>query len=988
MGKQQLSTVDVAAEVACLRKRILGMNLINIFDINTKTYVLKLGTSGDAGEKVFVVLESGCRLHTTQYERMHSNFPSNFNLKLRKHIRNRRLNDVRQLGVDRIVDFAFGQEDKSMHLILEMYAQGNIVLTDHRYEVLTLLRTHKDSEIDYSLKARQLYPVQHIRMSKAVAESEVVECLFRTNERRSLKKIVTELLPFGSACAEHVVLSAGLTPSDLFPSDEKAEEQQKEAFRSSQMLQDLMREIRNLESWFNKCWSNPPQGLILTKERSSKQDRQNQDDESAIYTEFEPFLLRQHRDHPHIQFETFDAALDEFFSKREGQKMAVAEASAKSAAEARLLKTKMDLERRAEGLRAEAASEEIQAQLIEHNLTTVDDVLLAVNSVLASGMNWDEVKALIQNEAEQGNPVAGLIHSLELEQNSMTLLLAEGNADSEDEESSDRTATVKVTVDLSLSAAANARMHFQRRKKHALKEQKTQEANETAMKAAEKKIQARAKKTQVVSSMHQLRKTHWFEKFYWFITTENYLVISGKDAQQNELLVKRYMKKDDVYVHADLHGASTTIIKNYRPGMAIPPISLHQAGVACVCRSKAWEGKVITSAWWVYPDQVSKTAPTGEYLTTGSFMIRGKKNYLPPASLTYGFGYLFKLEDACIDRHKGERAPKIEEEIQPRKTDPIVDEAEKSMTSEENEIKRSALDAFLDESVDHLVSENKHLPGLNPSVSEDGEGSFQRQAPRKNREIQKQSSEKERTADSRSESAQRKDSDLNEGNKGGSRRKKKGKRGEKDEEDVRMMAELLQSAGPKKTKQQRREERKQKKAEKRASSIKANQTTDTEVRETISKATEAPFASEQDRQVEDLPDDPGPTDQDSDEDNEEQMTSDAAEIRQLDSLTHQPLPDDTILFAVPVCGPYESLVHFKYKVKLLPGTIKKGKAGKQAVELLTHRDTTSRDLQLIKTVPDPEVINVMLGSVKLSMPGMSKIQQAQKSQKKKNKTQI
>ncbi len=28
--------------------------------------------------------------------------------------------------------------------------------------------------------------------------------------------------------------------------------------------------------------------------------------------------------------------------------------------------------------------------------------------------------------------------------------------------------------------------------------------------------------------------------------------------------------------------------------------------------------------------QVSKAAPSGEYLVTGSFMIRGKKNYLPP----------------------------------------------------------------------------------------------------------------------------------------------------------------------------------------------------------------------------------------------------------------------------------------------------------------------------------------------------------------------
>ena len=43
-----------------------------------------------------------------------------------------------------------------------------------------------------------------------------------------------------------------------------------------------------------------------------------------------------------------------------------------------------------------------------------------------------------------------------------------------------------------------------------------------------------------------------------------------------------------------------------------------------ICHSAAWDAKVVTSAWWVNHDQVSKTAPSGEYLTTGSFMIRGQ----------------------------------------------------------------------------------------------------------------------------------------------------------------------------------------------------------------------------------------------------------------------------------------------------------------------------------------------------------------------------
>lgn len=69
----------------------------------------------------------------------------------------------------------------------------------------------------------------------------------------------------------------------------------------------------------------------------------------------------------------------------------------------------------------------------------------------------------------------------------------------------------------------------------------------------------------------------------------------------------------------------------------------------------AWDAKVVTSAYWVHSDQVSKTAPTGEYLSTGSFMIRGKKNFLPPCHLILGLSFLFKLEESSVERHKGER---------------------------------------------------------------------------------------------------------------------------------------------------------------------------------------------------------------------------------------------------------------------------------------------------------------------------------------------
>lgn len=72
---------------------------------------------------------------------------------------------------------------------------------------------------------------------------------------------------------------------------------------------------------------------------------------------------------------------------------------------------------------------------------------------------------------------------------------------------------------------------------------------------------------------------------------QNYVVISGRDAQQNELIVKRYLRKGDAYVHADLHGAATCVVKNSHPDKPLPALTLTEAGAMTVCRSSAWNAK-------------------------------------------------------------------------------------------------------------------------------------------------------------------------------------------------------------------------------------------------------------------------------------------------------------------------------------------------------------------------------------------------------------
>jgi len=54
----------------------------------------------------------------------------------------------------------------------------------------------------------------------------------------------------------------------------------------------------------------------------------------------------------------------------------------------------------------------------------------------------------------------------------------------------------------------------------------------------------------------------------------------------------------------------------------------------------------------------------------------------------------------------------------------------------------------------------------------------------------------------------------------------------------------------------------------------------------------------------------------------------------LASLTGKPLPTDILLYAIPVCGPFSAMKDYKYKVKVTPGTEKKGTAINIATNLV------------------------------------------------------
>ncbi|KFZ63698.1 Nuclear export mediator factor Nemf, partial [Antrostomus carolinensis] len=385
-------------------------------------------------------------------------------------------------------------------------------------------------------------------------------------------------------------------------------------------------------------------------------------------------------------------AADEFYSKLEAQKIDLKALQQEKQALKKLENVRRDHEHRLEALQQAQEADKIKGELIEMNLEIVDRAIQVVRSALANQIDWTEIGTIVKAAQAQGDPVASAIKELKLQTNHITMLLRnpyvlseeeeeEEDADLEKEETEEPKGKKKknknkqlkkpqknkpslVDVDLSLSAYANAKKYYDHKRHAAKKTQKTVEAAEKAFKSAEKKTKQTLREVQTVTTIQKARKVYWqvqFEKFLWFISSENYLIIAGRDQQQNEVIVKRYLKPGDIYVHADLHGATSCVIKN-PSGEPIPPRTLTEAGTMALCYSAAWDARVVTSAWWVSHNQVSKTAPTGEYLTTGSFMIRGKKNFLPPSYLMMGFSFLFKVDESCVWRHREERKIKVQDE--------------------------------------------------------------------------------------------------------------------------------------------------------------------------------------------------------------------------------------------------------------------------------------------------------------------------------------
>jgi predicted ribosome quality control (RQC) complex YloA/Tae2 family protein len=185
---------------------------------------------------------------------------------------------------------------------------------------------------------------------------------------------------------------------------------------------------------------------------------------------------------------------------------------------------------------------------------------------------------------------------------------------------------MKITLELSKSIEDNADKYYEKAKKAKKKLSGVKKALEktkeciSRLESKKEKLESQPKKEDVIK-----RKKHWYEKFRWFISSEGFLCIGGRDATTNDILIKKHAEKGDLVFHTQILGSPFFIVKS--EGKKIGKATKDEAAQACASFSRAWQhGTATTDVYHIGPDQVRHELG----LPKGTFMIYGKRTYHKP----------------------------------------------------------------------------------------------------------------------------------------------------------------------------------------------------------------------------------------------------------------------------------------------------------------------------------------------------------------------
>jgi predicted ribosome quality control (RQC) complex YloA/Tae2 family protein len=647
--KRELSSIDLAALVTELG-RYEGAKVDKAYLYGEDLLRLKMRDYDRGRIELMIEVGDVKRAHMADPDHVSDapGRPPNFAKMIRNRLGGADFAGVSQYEFDRILVFEFERPDANTTIVAELFGQGNIAVLDEHGDVVQSLETVR-------LKSRTVAPGSQYefpdsRIDPLAVSYDAFEREMEASTTDVVRTLATQL-NLGGLYAEEVCTRAGV---DKELDIEEADESTYRAVYDA--LDDLATRV--------KAGDFDPR-LYL-------------DEDSVVDVTPFPLAEREAEELSEEAYDNFNDAVDEYFyrfDRSEEESDDTEPTTSKPDFESEIAKQNRIIEQQQqaiEGFDEQADAERAKAEALYANYDLVDEILTTIQDARDEGVPWDEIGETLQVGAEQGIPAAEAVVDVDGSNGTVTIDLGETRA----------------TIDATTGVEKNADELYKEAKRVEEKKEGAKAAIENtredleAVKArreaweADDEDDAESEEAEgddedeydevdwtARQSVPIKRNEQWYEQFRWFHTTDGFLVIGGRNADQNEDLVKKYMSRGDKFFHAQAHGAPVTILKATGPSEAakeidFPESTLQQAATFAVSHSSVWKaGQYAGDVYMVDPDQVSKTPESGEYIEKGSFVIRGDRTYFDDTAVDLAVGIQCEPQTRVV----GGPTPAVEE---------------------------------------------------------------------------------------------------------------------------------------------------------------------------------------------------------------------------------------------------------------------------------------------------------------------------------------
>ncbi len=577
--KKDMSNVDIMSVLTECRDRIKDSWIDNIYQIDSM-FIWKFRKPDEGSFNVLIQTSPIQRIHLTEYMRTPPKIPPNFCMTLRKYLRNKRVTDIRQYNFDRIVTIEVGQLTDTYAIIIELFGHGNLLLLDPEEKILIAQHYKKMRDRDVLPKKKYLYPPSRGIDIFQITETKLNE-IMKSSEGNIIRTL-THFFNIKKIFAEEICLRSNIEKTTL-------------------ALQITDDELQSIKKAINSLFQPLTQGLLYPEVIY----------ENSTPIDVTPIHLKKYSNLTTKKIQSFNEGLDFYFGEIEKSTLTEAVTAPVNEQLGRLERIREQQEKTLEELQiSEMKKKQIAEEIYIHS-AHLREIIHTIGSAYEKGITWGEIINRIDEGKKKGIRAAELIKRIDL---ANKIIITELNNN-------------EIEFRLHQSVEEVASNYYAAAKKIALKIEGAKSALKKTLHKIEETKEKEKDEIQEEVVLKKKRKQKWYEKYRWFISSDEFLVLGGRDMTSNKSLFKRHMNEDDLFLHAEIQGAPYVIIKT--EGKEVPENTLREAAQFAISYSRAWKsGLGAGDVYYVRAPQVSETAPSGEYIPKGGIMVRGERTYL------------------------------------------------------------------------------------------------------------------------------------------------------------------------------------------------------------------------------------------------------------------------------------------------------------------------------------------------------------------------